>query len=87
VNKKVKTTFVIAAVVFSAVALAETAQFAARGTSEAEGCTKAHNKAVEWMNANSWKWTAKGLPAPSEGQCHCNGDSKTGYYCEVPVSG
>ncbi len=86
-KKMLRTTFAIAAVAIGAVAVAETAQFAARGSSEAEGCTTDHNKAGKWLNANSWKWTAKGQSAPSEGQCHCNGDSKTGYYCEVPVSG
>ena len=77
---------VVAALITGVVALAETAQFAARGATEAEGCTKAHNQAVAWLKANSWKWTASGKQGPSEGQCHCNGDSKTGYYCEVPVS-
>jgi hypothetical protein len=66
--------------------LASTVQFAARGVTEADGCTRAHNEAGKWLSANSWKWTAQGKQAPSEGQCHCNGGVRTGFYCEVPVS-
>jgi hypothetical protein len=81
----VRTTAIIALIAVCTTAVAATSEMAATGRTQAEACTKAHNIVVKWLRENEWKFTAV-RQSVSEGQCHCNGDDRTGYYCAIPIS-
>ncbi len=66
-------------------AFADSQQIAARGRTEAEGCTKAHNDVVRWSQQYGWQLRANGKQM-SEGTCQCRGDANSGYYCEIAIS-
>jgi histidinol phosphatase-like enzyme len=70
---------------FLTVAFATTQQVAARGSTEAEACTKAHNEINRWLQQNGWQLKATGRQL-SEGECSCRGDATSGYYCEIAIS-